>query len=279
MSTAKPTSWLKIEIHDLRPDVDADAVIDILNSTLKALKAINKQASTFGTENIRWRFADISKRSPISATLVGEPIQRGVADDVAVACDAFVGGMRHLEREATCPPLFDEQTLGIARHYNGLRAKGINRVSFATEKQAVEATKNVTQNAGHAIRLLEVERKQNREYGTVEGILLSLSITKDQHSQPFVIYDSLTGDMIKCYFSTREIKEKARAAWEHRVCVTGELRVDSRTGNPTSVKVDDIEILRSRDEIPQLDDVEGIDITGGMDSADYVRKMRDDAYD
>ena len=44
-------------------------------------------------------------------------------------------------------------------------------------------------------------------------------------------------------------------------------------------KVDDIETLRSRDEIPQLDDVEGIDITGGMDSADYVRKMRDDAYD
>ena len=61
---------------------------------------------------------------------------------------------------------------------------------------------------------------------------------------------------------------------DHRVCVLGDVRYSSE-GIPTSVTVDDIRILRKRSELPQLQDLRAIDITGGLESSDFVVEMRD----
>ena len=40
--------------------------------------------------------------------------------------------------------------------------------------------------------------------------------------------------------------------------------------------VRDVRILENRENLPQLDDLQGINITGGIDSAEYVRRLRDE---
>ncbi len=63
---------------------------------------------------------------------------------------------------------------------------------------------------------------------------------------------------------------------KQRVVVTGEIYVDRTTRKPRKVVVRELRIMPPPSELPQLEDLAGIDITGGMDSAEYVRRMRDD---
>ena len=86
----------------------------------------------------------------------------------------------------------------------------------------------------------------------------------------------MTGKKTACYFHGEAIEEKVRAGWKHRVVVIGQLQTDKTTGDAEEMRVEDIRILGTRSELPQIDDLLGFDITGGMDSADYVRGLRDD---
>jgi len=266
---------LKIKIDDQQSDVDAEAFLNIFSSTLRTLKAISKKVATVGKEKIRWRISEATKSSPLSATLVGEPEIPNRPHDTEMVMDAFVGGLKHLEAADTCPPMFDEQTLGFVRQFAQSKARGISYVEFSANGMTATATKEVAHNAVNAIRRLQQKSGQYRDYGSVEGKLATLN---SRQGKQFVVDDVLTGESITCYFSSAEVESVARKAWDHRVCAVGELRIDKQTGNPTSVKVDEIQILRDQKDIPQLDDIEGIDITGGMESSDYVRKLRDDAY-
>jgi len=132
-----------------------------------------------------------------------------------------------------------------------------------------------TRNCAGAIKRLQQKSGQYKDYGSVEGQFMTLN---SPQGEQVVVDDSLTGESITCYFSTPEVETKARQCWDHRVCVIGEIRLDKLTGRPTSVYVEDVQRLRDQADIPQWDKVDGIDITGGMESSEYVRKLRDDAY-
>ena len=136
----------------------------------------------------------------------------------------------------------------------------------------------LARNARKAKRVLELERGTRgptyAEHGTIEGHLRqleSLAGPKDK----IVIEDDLTGEKILCYFRGAELEQRVREAWKQRVGVSGEITVDRQSGRPQSVEVEEIVVLRQRAELPQMEDLHGIDITGGLDSAEYIRGLRD----
>ncbi len=111
------------------------------------------------------------------------------------------------------------------------------------------------------------------EHGTIEGQLRELGISRNRDK--LVIVDALTGQHIPCYLTDERLESTVRQAWKCRVRVEGRIKVDRQTSQPLEMAVDDIRILRERDDLPQMKDLHGIDITDGVKSSEYVRDLRD----
>ena len=114
----------------------------------------------------------------------------------------------------------------------------------------------------------------HREHGTVEGRLRQLETLSGERRDKLVIEDDLTGDRIACYFRDEEIEKQARDAWKRRVSVSGEITVNRASGDPASVHVEGIRVLRERADLPQMEDLYGIDITHGVESSTYIEGLR-----
>ena len=67
-------------------------------------------------------------------------------------------------------------------------------------------------------------------------------------------------------------------AWKRRVVVTGKI-ITNRETRKKEIYVDKIRVLGDRKDLPQLEDLRGIDITGGAESSEYIRNLRDDDED
>ena len=67
--------------------------------------------------------------------------------------------------------------------------------------------------------------------------------------------------------------EEAKKLLGRRVVVSGRIRY--RSHKPTSIQAEEIHPLRDASELPQLEDMPPIDITGGLSPEEYVRRLRD----
>jgi len=269
---------LRVQIESGARDVNAEAFLKVLGTTLDALKELDKHSSQFGGESIEWFIADIGKNSPVFAEISGGvPPQDNVTAATQVI-RAFVSGLVSLEENGICPQHFNERALGHTADLTRSFSKGVTRIAFTANGTKASVSHQLAQNATKAKRLLELERgafgPTYTEYGSIEGRLRqleSLAGPKDK----IVIEDDLTGDQIICYFRGAETEMKAREAWKQRVSVSGTITVNRQSGIPRHVDVDRIFILRKRAELPQMEDLYGIDITQGIDSTEYIRDLRD----
>lgn len=268
---------LTLRIAGLGRDVEAESYISTFRLLISALQELNKSASELGAVNVEWRIVAAGMASPIFLTVQGVGLSPESTDFGPRITNAFVTGVQLLNKTDACPPLFTERSLGYVNQMTRVFARGIGKIEFSTDGKTAEATKEVAANANSAIRRLELEKAsksgQYIEYGEIEGHLKEL--TELSGKDKLLIVDDLTGIKATCYARGATIEQKIRDAWKRRVCVTGRITVDKFTGNPVEVLVDDIRILRLRSELPQIDDISGIDIAGGMESSEYVRSMRD----
>lgn len=106
----------------------------------------------------------------------------------------------------------------------------------------------------------------NVEHGSIEGTLVVGRRTWLQ--------DELGLWAARC----RGISEDAATHNLQRVSVTGQITTDD-LGNPVSIEVEKIEQLPDESECPQMEDLQAmdIDITGGVDSAAHVRRLREES--
>jgi hypothetical protein len=186
-------------------------------------------------------------------------------------------GVRHLDANDSPPPHFNEAALHYTAALIRSFAKGVTGIEFSSNGDRAFATKAVAANAQIAARRMELIRAkqsgQYEEYGSIEGHLKELS--EQSGRDRLVIVDALTGKPTRCYIRKRELEKQAGCAWKQRVAVTGNILTDRFTGEAVRVEVDEIRILRDQSSLPQIDDLFGIDITGGVEPADYIRGLRD----
>ncbi len=114
-----------------------------------------------------------------------------------------------------------------------------------------------------------------KEHGSLRGTLKTVAAVRAETDE-VILVDRLTGAETRCYFQDQDIEAKVRAVGKNRVVVTGEIFVDRTTREPRKVVARELRIIPPSSELPQLEDLAGIDITGGIDSVEYVRRMRDD---
>jgi len=271
---------LQVKIDSGQRDTSADAYLHILQATIDALKEINRSSSRFGSEDVEWQIVDAGRNSPLFASIGWDTLpssDNGNRGDQSI--DAFVAGLSHLERSNTCPAHFNTTSLRTVEKFINSFARGVQGIAFETAAGgSASVSRELTSNANHARRVLEHSDaklgKHYVEYGSIEGRLIAVSTQPSKHRDRVTIEDDLTRDEIACYFHDERVEEQARKYWKRRVAVTGEITVERETGKRTQVKVEDIRPLQSRDDLPQMEDLRGINITHGIESARYISDLR-----
>lgn len=108
------------------------------------------------------------------------------------------------------------------------------------------------------------------EYTTIEGRLRPLS----RDFGDYLIFNALAGRYAMCRFRPKD-REKADALVGRRVSVSGKALIDE-SGFPYSVAVDEFDEFADPETLPKFGPGEEIDITGGVDSAEFVRRLRNE---
>lgn len=267
--------WVKLQIGSRDTPINADGYLGFLQSAIAALKAIDKGLSAHGSETLGWVVTEAGFSSPLSATLRGKSLNR--QDDETpyseTVCSSFVEGIALLNTAKICPPHFTTNALQAAIHMAESAKIHHLKAAVSTAIKYVPIENSFSGNAGWALQALELTKPYYVEYGSIEGTLKQLGIGRGHDT--LVIVERLTGHETTCTLKLPELDSLVREAWKKRVAVTGSIRIDRSTRKPTKVAVDEIRILPDRSDLPQMENLHGIDITGGVDSAAYIRGVRD----
>jgi len=225
---------------------------------------------------VRWKLADLRRGSPAILTWAGEPRRRRTRKDQALPYDlspiigeAVISGMEKLERGEGRPREFSDDALDATARLAYLRRpRGITSVAIMgenSERTKERKTLALTERVAAAVN--DIIGPKHSAIGSVEGTLQAIHSHGELY---FAIYDSVWGSRVKCDIP-QELKPKALAAFDQRVIVRGIVSTDA-AGHPRHVKVQEIQELPKRDQLPQS--LRGIDAdyTAGLDVSTYVKK-------
>lgn len=139
--------------------------------------------------------------------------------------------------------------------------------------QVIEFKGNAEYRLDHTtlVRTRKAKQREIKSIGSVAGRVEALNIHEEM---VFYVYPVSGPTRIACRF-TEDMFAQVQAAIDRYVAVHGKITYDETGTFPAKVKVDRIEAYE--DERPRLKDLFGLvpNLTGGIESAAYVRAMRD----
>jgi len=255
---------LTVRVVSREENIPLGSLLLVLSETLAMLKGIDEETSAAGRRTLTWRVSEVTYNSPLLLTIVGEPTTKGDYNP-GVALQ-YLEGLGRLERGEEPSGAFTEFAMERAKKIAMVRNDGIASVVFsAPDRSPVEPTQHLAANVDVILK-----KRYRGEVTTLDGLLMAIDVHKDY---TFKIYDQATGRRTACTFPEELLREAALSIRE-RVAVTGLARYD-RHGHPASMKVNSMRRLRRAAELPRFGPGEAIDITGGVPSEVYVRRMRD----
>ena len=201
--------------------VSLSALLRILKATLSILRDINEKMSSEGRHTLRWQISEVSYNSPLSMTIVGEPVYANdFSIGVAIEC---LEGLGRLEQGLEPALTFPETAMEGAKRLTMVHNEGISSVVFsAPDRQSVEPTQHLAANVD-----VILNRRFRAEQTTLDGTLEAV----DAHEGlKFFIYDQVTAKRVRCSFG-EELFDEVRSSIRSRVSVTGLVRFD-RSGRP-----------------------------------------------
>ena len=261
-----PASGFTIKLGEGENRISIDALAETLENALELLRSVAQDFTPAGAV-VRWEVVAAHMRSPLTMRFAPAPRVlsgcRAFGKQTAAAC---VHGLAKLEMEPELPPHFNEDALlAVQKLVKGTQKEGARMTIAFDQGQGVTPTTQAVEN----IKKVVEKARKYIDYGTIEGRLEEVSVHDGPH---FTIWEALTNYAVNCAV-TLERLEEAKALLGQRVAVSG--RVYYLNHKPKSIQVEEIRRLRDASELPQLKDMPSIDITGGLSSEDYVRRLRD----
>lgn len=247
---------LTVRLIGKADEISARSFLLVLRETVHALEAMERREP--GERPSKWCITRASKNSPITVAIasdVDEPVT-----------SRFVFAVRTFDSEARMPA--DVPEPAVQRIRNAVRALNSGVLSLEFESEAGEKATATPRVAANIDELLG--GRTYRERTTLRGVLETLTVRDD--GQLFFIRDRVRGRNVRCVIDSVEVLELAKQALGSRVSVWGMAKFN-KLGLPISIKVEDFRVLPK--DSPRFDEVPGIDLTGGMDAAEYVRRLRD----
>lgn len=258
-------------------EITIEAFRDALDSFVDVLRQVDRSIS--GTRSIRWKLADLRRASPATLTWVGEPRRLKGVDTTAmpvVVGESILAGLEQLEWGRGRPRGFTDDALDAMKRLVSLkRDEVITSVVVsgqASDSEAAPRTLALTERVVAAVN--DLIGPKYTALTSVEGRLEAINA----HGGLFFnVYDSAWGGRVRCDFP-ESLKEDALKAFDQRVLVHGVVKTDA-AGHPRHVRVERLERLPLRKELPQS--LRGIDrdYTGGLTSSEYLKKRWSEAED
>ena len=257
---------LAIELVGAHDRIPLASFLRVASDTLYLLKEIDVSLSRKPGGTLTWKITAASMRSPLIVQIEGEP-RHETLETAANVADTYIEALRSIESGLQPPSFFDEIALQRAKSLSSVLNKEVARLRFIEPgRPPVAITQHLAANVDAALKT----RKPYYEFTTLEGTLEVVSV----HGQTsFSIFDPKTKARIMCIIPEEKLAE-VTGMLRDRVQVYGKAKF-KRSGTPVSISVDEIKKLRASEELPKFRAGEEIDITGGADSADLVRRIRD----
>lgn len=247
----------------IRIDEDgASSFVSVVGSILRLLSAIDRDLSGDRTPSFTWHIESASKSNPIQLVLAGQ--LRSCRDGVD-PLPAMIDGLNRLEQQAIKPLHFSMEAMDAARSLVAHKTP----IELSVNGSSVRPTTNVL---AHVDTVLLRTQAYSADTA-IDGRLDAVYVHGEQPQ--FLVFDPITDKGVKCFFPETAVEEVI-SLLTNRVRVFG-LAKFNRRDEITQMQVESFERLPEKDEVPTLEKLHAakLDITGGIDAADYIRRLRD----
>jgi hypothetical protein len=240
--------------------VTADSFLSVVREAISILHDLD------ANNTLVWKLKHASINSPVAMTFVAEP-RRGVEHWEEGVSATYVDLFSRLESGTDVPAEVPAKAVLRTTRLVDVLNNGVGSISFsAPGREPVSPTQRVQ---AKVKELVAARRDSYTDYVTLEGMLETVSV---HGGDRFHVYDRITGHRTLCEIQHEDL-ERAKVALECRVWVRGRTRY--KGGKPIDMRVDAFGVFPGRNELPQFPDIQGIDVTGGIDSVEFVRRQRD----
>jgi hypothetical protein len=245
------------ETH-LTVEIDADALtlgrFQQLSEHLAGLiREVGNEVGEKHRDPVKWIVSDVRRGSVVlelTPQRSSEKVPPDLPDRIA---DVIASGMAVIEERAERPPFFTDRALEEARHLStpvgtDVRAVRIRRERKGKRPERVTVTKRLAANVDELIG------PKVESFGTIEGKLEGI-VVHDRRT--FYVWETLTNRRVECSFGDRIELKEVLDAFGRRVAARGIVR-KRKTGEPLSVEANELYVFPAENELPGLDDVQGI---------------------
>jgi hypothetical protein len=247
---------LRVESHF----VELHAFVQSLSDLRNFLQAVGESADK---TRVSWFVTDLSAGSArATAQAFGPP---EAADRV---CYLPASGLRALKTGGPLPDDFPPDAIVAARSLVQIADRPKIKATITGPRIHQPLTVRTIETANKLLQVVVWE-----DLGSVEGTLEMLSVHEGYQCN---VYDNVSGRRVPCYYGKEQL-ETFRAAFNHRVVVSGLIRYDRR-GEVKSVTAERIVMFPDEPSLPRIDDMAGSipDLTGSLTTTKYVRRLRDE---
>ena len=242
--------------------IDARDLASFLGSLLDCLEQVRKGSA----ESVPVDYPVVGL-SPGSATVEIE-LRSGKDEgkSARVVATRFEAGFRALEKREIHRASFDMRTRQSFINLTKTLSKSVHWIYLTgTQTHRLGLADRVKSNPG--------SKSPGQSIGSVSGRVEAL----DVRGAPFFrLYPPTSSNGIKCSFR-RSLWKQVLGSVQHYTTVHGVMRYEIDGLWPTHVRVDQIDVHPPEDQLPGLADLFGAapDLTGGIESAAYIRALRD----
>lgn len=230
------------------PRVTLDRLIEAAAALLHILQDVDSQTTQRAGGAHDWVVSGLSGGSAhieLTPAPKDERVQFRIRREVVAN---FARGMAQIAERPEKPAFFTDRALQYARELNALTGEtGISAVVIRANGTSVRVTREM---AKHVTSIVEGDLKT---IGSVEGRLETISIHGQKY---FNVYDAVTGRPVRCVFAEALLEQVTKALGK-RVMVRGVLH-SKRGAEPTSMKVDRLELFPDPSELPTVAMMRGI---------------------
>ena len=276
---------IKLQITGRGAESDAPTVQDLLDQVrdyFDIVRGVEEAVAEDGVAEIEWRVIAASKNSPLS--IVVAPFARQFAMNVDRRAELVMAhtarGMRQIQERAERPAFFSQKVLAKAEQFFERVTNGLSEtdIDYGPGLPRANLTRGTAQTAaGHVQQLLKPPPKAYQEIGSIEGV--AHGFDRDGWGYPLLrVRHRMTGDEISCRVSGQALEEiEARRVGEvwrnRRVQLYGTIYFKG-LGHISRIEATLVRFLRTRSELPDVDDIQDETFTGGLSSEDYLEAIR-----
>ena len=236
--------------------------IAIMNNAIGMLRSI---ANNMEADDATWLITKATTNSPLCMTITARSKKKPRV--VKRAVKTFVRGIHAIEHGAEPPPEFSYKDLESAKRMVSVLADGVKGLSFTdSDGEVAQPTLHLAANVQSIQDTL-----YHYEWASFRGVLENITTHGD--SNVFSIFDSLTDHEIPCHFSDEDTA-RVGSMIKKRINVYGRTRFD-RSGLPIHIDVEEFHTVCGDEDLIKISEAPPTNITGGMDSVEYVRRIRD----